>query len=163
MAPQADYRYKGEVRQKQVVVVPVQAACSVGTLAASQPASSWYRQQVSAGTKGPIVYAFARRRVTLCKDDLPERTVWLVIKRITGAEKTYYDYISNAPVSTPWRTLIWLSGVRWAVEQCFEEGKTELGMDQYEVHKYPGWHHHAHSGPAADDLGSGLTPADVYR
>jgi SRSO17 transposase len=181
------YRYKGAVRQKQVVVAPVQAACSVGTLAASLPASSWYRRQVSAGTKGPIVYEFARRRVTLCKDDLPERTVWLVIKRTTGAEKTYYYYISNAPVSTPWRTLVWLSGLRWAVEQCFEEAKTELGMAHYEVRKYPGWHHHmlttmlahfflwhlklrlgkkspgAHGGPAADDLGSGLTPADVYR
>jgi len=40
------------------------------------------------------------------------------------------------------RLLVWLSGVRWAVEQCFEAGKTELGMAQYEVRKYPGWHHH---------------------
>jgi hypothetical protein len=40
---------------------------------------------------------------------------------------------------------VWLSGLRWAIEQCFEEAKTELGMDQmdqYEVRKYPGWHHH---------------------
>lgn len=50
--------------------------------------------------------------------------------------------MSNAPVSTPLRTFVWLSGVRWAVEQCFEEGKTELGMAHYEVRKYPGWHHH---------------------
>src|SRR5262249_20669109 len=28
------------------------------------------------------------------------------------------------------------------VEQCFEEGKTELGMDHYEGRKYSGWHHH---------------------
>jgi SRSO17 transposase len=54
-----------------------------------------------------------------------------------------YSYeIRNAPVSTPWRTLIWLSGGRWAIEQCFEEGKTALGMDHYEVRQYPGWHHH---------------------
>jgi SRSO17 transposase len=32
--------------------------------------------------------------------------------------------------------------VRWAIEQCFEETKTELGMDQYEIRKYIGWHHH---------------------
>ena len=32
--------------------------------------------------------------------------------------------------------------MRWAIEQCFEESKTELGMDHYEVRKYPGWHHH---------------------
>jgi SRSO17 transposase len=28
------------------------------------------------------------------------------------------------------------------MEQCFEEGKTELWMDHYEVRKYAGWHHH---------------------
>lgn len=32
--------------------------------------------------------------------------------------------------------------MRWAIEQCFEETKSELGMDQYEVRKYRGWHHH---------------------
>ena len=40
------------------------------------------------------------------------------------------------------RSFVWLSGVRWAVEQAFEESKTELGMAHYEVRKYPGWHHH---------------------
>ena len=136
------YRYQGEVRSKRIVVAPVQAACSVGTLAASLPAARWYRRQVSEGTKGPIVYEFARQRVTLCKHGLPERTVWLVIKRTIGVEKTYYDSISNAPASTPLRTLVWLSSLRWAVEQCVEEGKTELGLDHYEGRKYAGWHHH---------------------
>jgi len=88
------------------------------------------------------MYEFARQRVTLCKDGLPERTLWLVIKRTVGAEPAYAYYSSNAPASTPWRTFVWLSGLRWAVEQCFEEGKTELGMAHYEVRKYPGWHHH---------------------
>jgi SRSO17 transposase len=124
--------------------------------------------------------------VTLCKDGLPERTVWLVIKRREGAEASYSYYINNAPASTPLRTFVWLSGLRWAIEQCFEEGKTALGMDHYEVRKYTGWHHHmlttmlAHfflwrlklrlgkksSGadgvPATDHIGRGLTPADVY-
>jgi len=38
--------------------------------------------------------------------------------------------------------LVWLSGIRWAVEQCCEEGKTDLGMAHYEVRKYAGWQHH---------------------
>jgi SRSO17 transposase len=97
---------------------------------------------VSEGTKGPIAYAFARQRVTLCKDGLPDRTVWLVIKRTVGAELSYAYAISNAPASTPLSPLVWLSGLRWAVEQCLEEGKTELGMDHYEVRTYTGWHHH---------------------
>jgi SRSO17 transposase len=136
------YLYKGAVRSKRVVVTPHSAPCSVAAVAASLPASSWYQRTVSEGTKGPIAYAFARQRVTLCKEGLPERTVWLVIKRTVEADPAYSYYISNAPVSTPLRTFVWLSGVRWAVEQAFEESKTELGMDQYEVRKYPGWHHH---------------------
>ena len=180
------YTYKGDVRSKRVVVAPTTAPRSVAAVAASLPASSWYQRTVSEGTKGPIVYAFARQRVTLCKEGLPDRTVWLVIKRAMGVEPTYAYYISNAPASTPLRPFVWLSGVRWAVEQCFEEGKPELGMSHYEVRKYPGWHHHmlttmlAHfflwhlklrlgkksartdGGATPDPIGRSLTPADVY-
>src|SRR5262250_1176087 len=180
------YTYKGEARAKRVVVAPDSAPSTVATVAASLPASRWYRRTVSEGTKGPIAYAFARQRVTLCKDGLPDRTVWLVIKRTLGADSLYSYYMSNAPASTPLRTFVWLSGVRWAIEQCFEEGKTELGMAHYEVRKYPGWHHHmlttmlAHfflwhlklrlgkksSSPyrvaAANDIRGRLTPTEIY-
>jgi SRSO17 transposase len=181
------YMYKGALHSKRVVVGSEQAPCTVAALAARLPASSWYRRKVSEGTKGRIEYEFARQRVTLSKEGLPERTVWLVIKRTLGADPSYSYAISNAPVSTPLRTFVWLSGVRWAIEQCFGEGKTELGMDHYEVRKYPGWHHHmltsmlahfflwhvklrlgkkspsADGVAAADIIGSGLTPADVYH
>jgi hypothetical protein len=70
----------------------------------------------------------ARQRVTLCKDGLPERPVWLVITRSLGAEPPYASSISQAPVSTSLRTFVWLSGLRWAMEQCCEAGKTERGM-----------------------------------
>jgi SRSO17 transposase len=136
------YRYKGEACAKRIVVESDSAPSTVAAVAARLPAASWYRRKVSEGTKGPIEYAFARQRVTLCKEGLPERPVWLVIKRTMGTEPTYSYYISNAPASTPLRPFVWLSGLRWAVEQCFEEGKTELGMDHYEVRKYPSWHHH---------------------
>ena len=179
------YPYKGEVHSTWVGVASTTAPCSVAAVAASLPASSWYQRTVSEGTKGPRVYAFARQRVTLCQEGLPERTVWLVLKRTLGGEPTYSYYSSHAPASTPLRTLVWLSGLRWAVEQCFEEGKTELGMDHYEVRKYPGWHQHmlttmlahvflwrlklrvgkkspsAHGGSTADDLRGGLAPADI--
>ena len=35
------------------------------------------------------------------------------------------------------------------MEQCFEETKTELGMDHYEVRKYPGGHQHRLTGMLA--------------
>jgi SRSO17 transposase len=136
------YRYKGEERAKRHRLPTALPPQKVAALAATLPAWQWYRRTVSEGTKGPIAYDFARHRVTLCKDGLPERTVWVVIKRTRGPEPTYAYAISNAPASTPFRTLVWLSGIRWAVEQCVEEGKTELGMAHYEVRKYAGWQHH---------------------
>jgi hypothetical protein len=116
MTAERPYRYKGEARAKRVVVAPGNDACAVAAVDAQVPASRWYRRQVAEGTKGPIMYAFARQQVTLCKDGLPERTVWLVIKRREGPEPSYTYYISNAPASTPLRTFVWLSGLRWAIE-----------------------------------------------
>ena len=136
------YRYKGQEGSKRVVVGADHEPTTVAALAASVPASSWYRRRVSEATKGAIEYEFARQRVTLSKGGLPHRTVWLVIKRTLGAEPRYAYAISNAPRSTPLSTLVWLSGRRWAIEQCFEACQGEVGMDHDEVRKYPGWHHH---------------------
>jgi SRSO17 transposase len=33
-------------------------------------------------------------------------------------------------------------GVRWTVEQCFEEAKGEVGLDEYEVRSWHGWYRH---------------------
>jgi SRSO17 transposase len=95
------------------------------------PSSRWYRRRVSEGSKGPIAYEFARRRVTLCREGLPDRTVWLVVKRSLSSTPKYGYYISNAPVSAPLSLFVWMSGRRWAIEQSFEESKSEVGMDHY--------------------------------
>jgi SRSO17 transposase len=64
------------------------------------------------------------------------------MKRTMGENPSSWSYISNAPLSARLPRFVWLSGLRWAIEQCFEEAKTELGMAQYEVRKDSGWHHH---------------------
>src|SRR5215831_609580 len=133
---------KGEVRSTRVVAQHEKAPMTVAGVAHSFHDCFWYRRQVSEGTRGPIAYELTKRQVTLCHDGYPAKTVWLVIKRTCGANPTSWYYISNAPVSTRLPLFIWLSGVRWAIEQCVEETKTELGMDQYEIRKYIGWHHH---------------------
>lgn len=34
------------------------------------------------------------------------------------------------------------AGARWAVEDCFEAAKNKVGLDQYEVRSWHGWHRH---------------------
>jgi SRSO17 transposase len=136
------YTYRGETRTTRVVTPPHTPPRAVAKVARDLSATCWYRRTVSEGAKGPITYEFARKRVRLCKDGQPAQTGWLVIKRTLGEQPAYWYYMSNAPQSVSLRLLVWLSGVRWAVEQCFAETKTELGMDHYELRKYTGWHHH---------------------
>jgi len=137
-----EYRYKGEMRTKVVVEKTEKKPISVEVIGKSINDYFWYRRKVTEGSKGPIGYEFTKRRVTLSRNGLPHKTVWLIIKRTIGENPTYSYYMSNAPVSTRLKTFVWLSGIRWAIEQCFEETKSELGMDQYEVRKYAGWNHH---------------------
>lgn len=137
-----EYKYKGEMHTKSVLADTAKKPISVQEIAANLNDYFWYRRKVSEGTKGPIEYEFCKRRVTLAKDGLPWKTVWLVIRRTIEDDPIYTFFISNAPGNTRLSTLVWLCGIRWAIEQCFEEGKTELGLDHYEVRKYAGWDHH---------------------
>ena len=137
-----EYRWGGKHRTKTVLLDPQSKPLSVADLAANINDYFWYRRQVSEGTKGPIVYEFTRRQVILADAGLPNKTVWLLIRRTLGDDPDYSFFISNASSNSRLRTLVWLSGLRWAIEQCFEETKSELGMDHYEVRKFPGWQHH---------------------
>jgi len=136
------YRYQGKNRTKRVVTPATCAPISAQQLAGDLHPSCWHRRTVSEGSKGPIVYEFTRRRVTLSKDGLPWKTVWLVVKRTLGDDPTYWYYISNASPSARLALFVWLSGRRWAIEQSLEEAKQEVGLEHYEVRKYQGWRHH---------------------
>lgn len=136
------YRYHGKVRTKRIVKPPAHDPISVSQFAHDLHPSCWHRRTVSEGSKGPIVYEFTRRRVTLSKDGLPWKTVWLVVKRTLGEDPTYWYYISNASPSARLSLFVWLSGRRWAIEQSLEEAKQEVGLEHYEVRKYQGWQHH---------------------
>jgi len=136
------YRWGGKIRTKTVLADNESKPITIGELAKGINDYFWYRRQVSEGTKGPIVYEFTRRQVILAVEGLPQKTVWLLIRRTIGDEPEYSYFISNASSSTRLKALVWLSGMRWAIEQCFKETKGELGMDHYEVRKFRGWHHH---------------------
>ena len=136
------YKYKGKIRSKRILEKTAKKPIDVSTLAKSINDFFWYRRKVSEGTKGPVGYEFTKRRVVLSNNNLPQKTVWLIMKRSIEKKPVYKFFLSNAGASARLNLFVWLSGIRWAIEQCFEESKSELGMDHYEVRKYRGWHHH---------------------
>jgi SRSO17 transposase len=80
------YRYRGKARTTRIVTPEDSHPPTVEMIAKRLPETCWYWRTVSEGTKGPIVYEFTKRQVTLCREGRPDRAVWLVLKRTVGAE-----------------------------------------------------------------------------
>ena len=120
----------------------VPAPQRVDVLAAQVPGAQWQRYQIKEGAKGPMVAEFAFLRVVPVRDAVPGPENWLVLRRSLGETPELKTYLCNAPVTTPHRKLVWASGMRWPVESAIKESKGEVGLDQYEVRGWVGWHHH---------------------
>jgi len=104
------------------------------------PALCWQAVKLAEGTKGPIVAEVALLRVVQLRDGGQGPPAWLFIRKDADGQMKYA--LSNAPESLPKEQLIGASMLRWPIEQCFQEGKENLGMDHYEHRSWPGWHRH---------------------
>jgi SRSO17 transposase len=51
-------------------------------------------------------------------------------------------YLAYGPKQTPAEELIRVVGSRWAIEDCFEQAKGEVGLDGYELRKWDAWSRH---------------------
>jgi SRSO17 transposase len=134
--------YKGRgPRPKKVTVLPGQPkAQSVVQIARSKQVS-WEPIIVAEGAKGPIIAEVARIRIYLSRDGLPVgHQQWLFLRNDTDGQVKYS--ISNAPKDIPMADLVKASIMRWPIEQCFHEGKDQVGMDYYEHRSWPAWHRH---------------------
>ena len=49
---------------------------------------------------------------------------------------------SRCPRPPRWRSSSGLAHHRWAIEQHYQDFKSELGLDHFEGRTYPGWQHH---------------------
>src|SRR2546422_1358448 len=135
------WRGRGRRPQRERLVKGAPEARTVLEVATALPAEAWTRQTIKEGSQGPMVAEFAAMRVVAVRGTLPGPDVWLVLRRHfeTGEWKTY---LCNAPVDTALEKLVQMSGMRWPIETCFEDSKQLLGMGDYEVRSWTGWHHH---------------------
>jgi SRSO17 transposase len=114
----------------------------VSELAVAIPPEGWTRATIKEGAQGPLVCDFAFVHLFESRANLPGPEVWLVFRRNVADPSVIKYYFSNAPVQTPVSEFLRLSGMRWPIETIFEEAKGEVGLDQYELRSYLGWHHH---------------------
>jgi SRSO17 transposase len=114
----------------------------VAEVAASLGPEAWQTIRVRQGAKGPLCFEFAAVRVWAVRHRKPGPPVWLVIRRSLEPEPEVKYYISNGDAATPLGVMAEVACTRHAVEDYFEDGKSYLGMAEYETRSYVGWHHH---------------------
>jgi SRSO17 transposase len=133
---------KGRPTSKARVAAGEPAPETVAAVADALPASAWQRRKIRDGSKGEQWAEFARVRFVVERDDVPGPELWLLLERSCDQQSPLKYYLSNAAANCPLAEMIRAAHSRWTVEDCFLRGKDEVGLDEYEVRGWRGWHHH---------------------
>jgi SRSO17 transposase len=104
------------------------------------PAGTWRRLSAGDGAKGPRLYDWAWLPYGLDAADGWQRG--LLIRRKLAQPEAFTFYLTLAPDTAELSDLVRVAGTRWTIEACFEAAKGEVGLDQYEVRSWTGWHRH---------------------
>jgi SRSO17 transposase len=116
----------------------------VGKVARSLSEESWVRASAGKGSKGERLYDWAC--VALLESGMYREGVragrWLLMRRSIAEPEEIAYYLCYGPSHTGVQELIRIAGRRWTIEDCFEAAKGEVGLDEYEVRKWDGWHRH---------------------
>lgn len=101
----------------------------------------WRTVTIAEGSNAPIRAQVVRIRVVESRKGLPGQDLWLLLRKSLADGKVKYSW-SNAPADIPFKEMVRVSGLRHPIEQCFQEGKSEIGMDHYEHRSWDAWHRH---------------------
>ncbi len=112
----------------------------VADWAAGLPPAAWQRLSAGDGAKGPRLYDWAY--IPYPSDAAAGWRKGLLIRRKLARPADLTFYLTLAPENTPLATLVRIAGTRWTIEACFEAAKGEVGLDDYEVRSWTGWHRH---------------------
>ncbi|HEV2672333.1 MAG TPA: IS701 family transposase [Gemmatimonadales bacterium] len=131
--------------RSQLVLVNDTRAITVRAVALSLPARAWRRVTWRNGTNRPWAARFAALRVTPANEWRNRRLapeVWLLCEQDLGLTPRIKYFFVHLPATTSLNQLVHLAHQRWAIEQQYQELKTELGLDHFEGRSYSGWQHH---------------------
>ena len=117
---------------------------------AALPESAWTTLDVRDGEQGPL-----RIDVTMCRVQArtptggtgPDTVLFSTVLFLTRehlSEGTFQQdyYLSNAAANTALIEFARVAKSEHRIEECFQRGKSEAGLGDYQVRHWLGWHHH---------------------
>ena len=117
------------------------APVTAAALGAELPAPARVQGSAGDGAKGPRRPDWARVPIRPLR--APGKGSWLLVRRSLADPTDRAYHVGVGPGATPLTESVRVAGTRWAIEQCFEEAKGEVGLDQYDVRRWDGWRRHA--------------------
>lgn len=113
---------------------PAGTTARVADIAGRLGRNSWQRRACGIGAKGHRVYDWA-----LLDSNRPDHQ-YMIRRSIDDGELAYYHCYN--PQHAGFGELVHVAGARWPIEECFESGKNEVGLDNYQVRTWDAWHRH---------------------
>jgi SRSO17 transposase len=112
----------------------------VAAVADGPEPAAWQRVSCGAGAQGERRYDWA---YVPLRPGLQRSWVHaLVIRRDLNDPTERAYYLVFAPSDTPLAEVVRAIGARWTIEDVFKLAKRQVGLDQYQVRSWTGWHRH---------------------
>ena len=115
------------------------AKLSAAQLAAVVPTEHWVGASAGHGAKGRRLYDWTRIQAASTSR---QRLAASLLVRRSRRDGELAFYACYGPADTSLVGLVRVAGTRWAIEDGFQQAKNEVGLDHYEVRRWPGWYRH---------------------
>lgn len=134
----------------------------------------FHRHAVRDTQRGKLIINFAAIRVRRSHNNIPTPgECWLLVRQELDGSDTKFS-LSNASETTVISKLSEWQSRRYWVERSLQDAKGLVGLDQYRITGWPGWHHHTAmvmlamlylltTRAALDDLATMLTLKDALE
>jgi SRSO17 transposase len=110
----------------------------VDALIAECAPESWVTRSAGRGSKGERLYDWICLR--LPQEAAPGMRHWLLARRSRGEKRELAYFRAYGPAEATVEELVPVAGMRWTIEECFEDAKGTVGLDQYEVRRWEAWY-----------------------
>ena len=125
---------------------PTLEPVSAKTLALGLPSGAWRPINLRDGGRVGILSRFAAVRVGLppaSSGGLPAADYWLLIEWPGDNAGPTGFWLSDLPLPTPFKSLVWTAKSVWRIAMDSQELKQSIGLGHFEGRGWRGHHHHA--------------------
>jgi SRSO17 transposase len=113
----------------------------VDRIRASLKCRDWRRVAIRESTEGTLKASIYRRTVWLWDGEETKARKWTLLIRKDSPSEIKYA-LSNAHDDVSLRRFAGMEAQRFWIERSFQDGKTTVGMGEYQVRGWTAWHHH---------------------